>query len=142
MKNWELYQTIYKHPESLEALQNSIILPKEFVAYIAALDVIEAQEYKTFLLDEDFKLFRTKIDQERIFSYDLYLDRCRRDKELRNAELKRQEARNLLNLSIYKGFIKSVIFKFDSNQKLTVKPTPLTKEFWAGPVSFQIDGLW
>jgi hypothetical protein len=141
MKNQKLYRAIINNSEGLEALQNNNILPKGFVPYSMALEVVEEHEFHTFLLEGDFEKFRIKIDQERLFQYESYLRRCKLDRPLGDAEKTRQEARNVFNEAIYKGFIKSVIFKFDKDQSLKTKPEPLPESFWQSHKSFRIDGL-
>lgn len=141
MKNWYLYRKIITNPEGLEALQNSHILPKEYVRYSDALSELEKQEFFTFLHEDSFKGFRNKIDQERIFQNKAYLKRCELDKPLKTAEEQRQKARNILNDALYLGYIKSVIYKFDKDKVFNTEPDDLPKSFWQSKRALNIDVL-
>ncbi len=141
MKNQKLYRAIIRNSEGLEALQNNNIIPKNYIPYSVALQIIEEQEFYTFLHEDSFKEFRIKIDQERLFQYENYLRRCKLDRPLRDAEETRQRARNIFNEALYRGFIKSRLFKFDKDRMLKTEAAFIPVSFWQSKKSFNIDGL-
>ena len=141
MKNWGKYVDILKNPESLKALQNSDILPAEYIPYSEALLSFEIQEFHNFLCAKDFVAFRRQVDFERLFNKQYYNKRLSLDAPLLEAEKARHKARCTLNNAIYNGHILSVIFKFDTYETLKFTEKTLPSNFWRSQKAFNIDSL-
>jgi len=133
--NHRLYYDTLVDPDGLTARQHSTVLRSNRIPYSLGLLFVEKGKFPNLYSQPAFKIDRRLIEDIRIHAFnDDYL-KALKDKNIKNAEEKRQSAREHLNGALIEGVLNGYFLDSDSNE------TKILSGWWRSKKAFQIDAL-